>query len=181
MTSRRHVMGTILAIAALAIPATAQAAPSACQSSASMRPTQENITQVEQSVLCLVNAERTRRGLPRLKANDRLEDAAVKHSRDMVKRRFFAHDSPGGSSPSDRIKDAGYLKDARGWTVGENLAWGTGSYATPQRIVDGWMNSAGHKANILRSSFKEIGVGVALGAPGHNGGATYTTTFGARL
>ena len=183
MSRRRHLMPVIVAIAGLAATTTPAHAgsPSACQSS-HLAPDAENVRQVEQSVLCLLNAERTKRGLKRLKENDRLGRAADKHSKDMVGRGFFDHDSPGGTSPSDRIKDAGYLKGARGWSVGENIAYGTGSYATPREIVEGWMESPGHKRNILHSAFTEIGVGVALGAPGKSrNGATYTTTFGSRV
>jgi uncharacterized protein YkwD len=174
----RRLLVPVLALLALAAPA--QAAPSACQSS-HLRPSHENLRQVEQTVLCLLNAERTKRGLPRLRDDDKLGRAAAKHSKDMVSRDFFSHDSPGGTSPGDRVKRAGYLAGARGWSVGENIAWGTGSYATPQSIVRSWMNSAGHKRNILHRGFDEIGVGIALGAPGHEGGATYTTNFGSRL
>ena len=178
--SRRHLVPLIAAVAAVAAPSPAQANPTACQSS-HVSPSQENVLQVEQTVLCLVNAERTKRGLRSLRENARLEKAADRHSEDMVDRGFFAHDTPAGASPSDRIRSAGYLKGARGWSIAENIAYGTGSYATPQSIVKGWMNSAGHRRNILHRSFEEIGVGVALGAPGKGGnGATYTTTFGAR-
>ena len=180
MSSRRFLVPVIATIAVAFFAAPAAANPTACQSS-HLDPSSENVVQVEQSVLCLVNAERTRRGLPRLRENDRLENAADKHSRDMVSRNFFAHDTPAGSSPSDRIKSAGYLRGARGWSVGENIAYGTGRFATPQSIVKSWMNSAGHKRNILHRGFSEIGVGVALGAPGEaDRGATYTTTFGTR-
>ena len=169
------------ATAALVAAAPAHAAPSACQSS-HLRPSPQNLGQVEQATLCLLNRERASRGLPRLRDNGRLARAAAKHSKDMVRRDFFSHSSPGGSSPAARIKDAGYLRGARGWSVGENIAWGTGHLASPQETVESWMNSAGHKANILHRAFKEIGIGVALGAPGQGSdGATYTTNFGTRL
>ena len=82
----------------------------------------------------------------------------------------------------DRIRRAGYLKGARSWTVGENLAWGSRGRAAPQMITQSWMNSPGHRANILNSSFREIGIGVAHGAPVAVGGpaATYATEFGTR-
>lgn len=179
--SRRRLIPLVFALAALAAPASASANPTACQSS-HVDPSAENVRQVEQTVLCLLNAQRTKRGLPRLRDNNRLESAAAKHSRNMVTNGFFAHDTPAGSSPSDRIRQAGYLKGARGWSVGENIAYGTGSYATPQSIVEGWMESPGHRRNILHRAFEEIGVGVALGAPGSDRrGATYTTTFGSRV
>jgi uncharacterized protein YkwD len=176
---RSALAGALIALVATAAPAVA--APSACQSS-HLRPAQDNLVQVEQAVLCLLNAERTQRGLPRLKSNSRLGDAAEKHSRDMVRRDFFSHTSPAGTSPMARVKSTGYLKGSRGGSVGENIAWGTGSYASPQETVEGWMDSAGHKANILHRGFEEIGIGIAIGAPGQGGdGATYTTNFGARL
>ena len=66
------------------------------------------------------------------------------------------------------------------WTIGENIAWGSGALATPRAIVNGWMHSPGHRANILRASFRDIGIGIRLGAPGPglSGGATYVTDFG---
>jgi uncharacterized protein YkwD len=181
MPVRRALLAALTASLAAAAPAAAApAAPSACQSS-HLTPSAENVGQVERTVLCLVNAERTKRGLRRLRDNAKLGKAAAKHSRDMVRRSFFSHDSPGGTSPMARVKSAGYLAGARGYSVGENIAYGTGHYATPQSIVRNWMNSAGHKANILHRSYEEIGVGVALGAPGQGRrGATYTTNFGAR-
>jgi uncharacterized protein YkwD len=141
-----------------------------------------NASQLEHTILCLVNRERTKRGLSRLRSNGRLDRAARGHSRAMVQRRFFSHDSPGGASVLDRVKRRGY-RSSGGLMVGENIAWGSGSYATPAEIVDGWMHSSGHRANILHRAFEEIGVGVALGAPRPVQGqpaATYTTDFGTR-
>ncbi|HEV2061218.1 MAG TPA: CAP domain-containing protein, partial [Solirubrobacteraceae bacterium] len=145
-------------------------------------PAETGRAQLEDTVLCLVNRERTSRGLRRLRANGKLDRAARSHSRHMVRARFFSHDSPGGASVLERVKRRGY-RSARGLMVGENIAWGSGSYATPAEIVNGWMHSPGHRANILRGQFEEIGVGVAVGAPRAVNGmpaATYTTDFGSR-
>jgi hypothetical protein len=101
----------------------------------------------------------------------------------MVDQRFFDHVSPDGSTMLQRIKAAGWVAAPGSWTVGENIAWGSGSLATPVSIVDGWMHSAGHRANILNGSFAEIGIGIAAGAPrsGISGeAATYVTDFGSR-
>ncbi len=168
-----------LGVAAPAHAVDARKAQTACPAAAAA-PSAENLAQLERTTLCLVNLERTQRGLRSLKANGRLAKAADGHSADMVRRNFFSHDAPGGSTMSTRIKAAGYLSGARSYTFAENIAWGTGSYGTPISIVRSWMNSAGHKANILNRSFNEIGVGIAYGAPGQDGGATYTTNFGAR-
>jgi len=132
-------------------------------------------------VLCLVNRERTRRGLPRLSLDRRLSRAATKHSRDMVRRSYFDHVSPGGQTVRHRILRTGWLRGARGWTIGENLAWGSGDHAGAADTVRRWMRSPGHRANILNARFREIGIGIALGTPESEDGATYTTTFGARL
>ena len=96
----------------------------------------------------------------------------------MVKRRFFDHVSPGGGTMMDRIKAAGWAPSGS-WSAGENIAWGSGSLATPASIVNGWMHSAGHRANILNGSFSQIGIGIAAGAPqgGIRGGGTYVTDF----
>ena len=96
----------------------------------------------------------------------------------MVKQQFFAHDTPSGRSVVDRIKPTGYIRG--NWSLGENIAWGSGALATPRAIVNGWMHSTGHRENILRTKFKDIGIGVKLGAPqrGLSGGATYVTDFG---
>jgi uncharacterized protein YkwD len=88
----------------------------------------------------------------------------------------------GGGSFIDRIRRTGYLRHARRWTVGENLAWGTHRSSAPRAITTMWMNSPGHRANILSPSFREVGIGLALGAPGANGGsaAPYATEFGGK-
>ncbi|HEX2084514.1 MAG TPA: CAP domain-containing protein [Solirubrobacteraceae bacterium] len=178
---RRVLAGLPLALA-IALPAApAHAAPTAC-AAANSSPTEVSAPQLEHTVLCLVNRERTSRGLPRLRSNSKLDRAARSHSRNMVRRNFFSHDTPGGLSVLDRAKAHGY-RSGGGLIVGENIAWGSGSWSTPAEIVDGWMHSSGHRANILHRAFKEIGVGVALGAPRPVSGqpaATYTTDFGAR-
>ena len=82
----------------------------------------------------------------------------------------------------DRLTSTGYLGRVRSWLVGENLAWGSGSRSTPRETVVGWMNSPGHRHNMLNSRFREIGIGVVFSAPTKRSrvAATYTTTFGTR-
>lgn len=149
----------------------------ACASTAAT-PAGSNLSSISRSILCLLNGERAQAGLPRLRSNARLGRAARSMANLMVQRRFFAHDTPDGRSVVDRVRPTGYIRGA--WSLGENLAWGSGGLATPRAIVNGWMNSAGHRANILRGKFRDIGIGVKLGAPqqGLSGGATYVTDFG---
>jgi uncharacterized protein YkwD len=183
---------TLSVLAALAILATsaapasadqgpkAQSAVTACPAAA-MDPSRGNLRSLRRTTLCLLNRERSNHGLPRLRGNRRLHRSAARYSRDMVRRKFFSHVSPGGSSPTDRIKSSGYLRGAGAWAIGENLAWGGGSLASPLGTVRAWMNSPGHRANILSRNFREIGIGIALGAPARVGdAATYTTHFGRR-
>jgi uncharacterized protein YkwD len=134
------------------------------------------------ATLCTLNAQRERYGLRALQLDMRLSEAARRHALDMVRRDYFAHDSLGGGTFVDRIRRAGYLRGARSWTVGENLAWGRGSTSAPRAITEMWMNSPGHRANILYGSFREVGIGLAMGAPGAHGGpaATYATEFGTK-
>ena len=98
----------------------------------------------------------------------------------MVARSYFSHDGRNGSSFLGRIRATGYLSGAGEWLAGENLAWGTGSSATPRQIMRSWMASPGHRANILEHGYREIGIGISTGNPmRRNGaGATYGTEFG---
>jgi uncharacterized protein YkwD len=146
-----------------------------------VQPTPGNLAQVRAAVLCLHNRERAAHGLPALRENARLRRAAKSHSGDMVAREYFAHDSLGGPDMAERILGTGYAR-GRGWSLGENIAWGTGNLATAAEIQRAWMNSPGHRDNILRREFREIGIGVAVGAPvgGGDDGATYTADFGVR-
>ena len=131
------------------------------------------------AALCLVNRERAAAGLPALQSSPQLAAAAAAHSADMVGNRYFSHDSLDGRDLVDRIRAAGWSTTGS-WRVGENIAWGSGAYGTPRHIVESWMNSSGHRANILSPGFREAGSGVAPGAPQRTSmaGATYTMDFG---
>jgi len=172
------------ACAALAISPAAAAhadAPSDC-AGADLAPTAADVPQVEGATLCLLNAERTSRGLTPLRTNRRLRNSALAHSRDMVANHYFAHEDQSGRGPEDRIARAGYLPHYGPWVIGENIAWGTDYLSTPREIMRAWMNSPPHRHNILYSDFREIGIGVVLGVPDPSlgDGATYTTEFGAK-
>src|SRR3954447_15862309 len=146
-------------------------------------PSDSNQDQLNASILCLVNGERTDNGgLPPLTSNDLLAKAAVGMCQRMVTEHFFAHETPDGKSVVDRVDPTGYIPNSGDWVVGENLAWGSGSLLTPEAIVNGWMNSPGHKANILGPDYKDIGLAVAMGAPSTSltGGTVYVNDFGAK-
>src|SRR3954463_9608672 len=174
-------MPPIRRIAAAALSAAAVlAAPAAAQACAyeNANPNDISVQQAKQATLCLLNKERTSRGIRKLHDNSRLDLASRRHANDMSRRNYFDHGDFVG-----RIKAARYLRGARGYTLGENIAWGSWDYATPANIVDGWMHSAGHRANILNGRFHEIGLGVARGAPvgGQDRAGTYVTDFGTRF
>jgi uncharacterized protein YkwD len=137
---------------------------------------------IVRATLCALNHTRHHHGLHRLRLNKRLSRAARRHARDMARRNYFSHDTLGGGSFLDRIRRTGYLRGAHSWIVGENLAWGSKGYSRPQVIMRMWMNSPGHRANILNASFREIGIGLAYDAPVAHGGkpaCIYATDFGA--
>ena len=114
---------------------------------------------LEAEVVKIVNAERATAGCPALTTDDRLIAAARGHSADMAARNYFSHTTPEGVAFSTRITSAGYR-----WSgAGENIAKGQ---RTAADVMTSWMNSAGHKANILNCGFRNIGVGVAADAQG---------------
>ncbi|WP_381792217.1 CAP domain-containing protein [Streptomyces niveus] len=120
-------------------------------------------------VTTLVNSERSKAGCGPVSTSTQLDTAALRHSQDMAAKGYFDHNSPDGKDPGDRITAAGYQ-----WTTyGENIARGQ---QTAAQVMEGWMKSPGHRANILNCAFKEIGVGVHDGT----GGPWWTQAFGAR-
>ena len=169
---------------AFGMGSTAVAAADTCPD-AKMSPRGADIDRVRAAMLCLLNVERARRDLPSLRADDGLGEVATAYSEKMVRRRFFGHVCPDGSTVVSRVRSRtqyllGSLLD---WSLGENLAWGTGSRGTPRSIVRAWMRSAPHRRTILNRRFRDVGVGVATGAPRRTGGRaalTYTTEFGYR-
>src|SRR3954447_10480489 len=169
----RSAIAVALVAAGLAVPAQANAA---CTHKYD-NPNDVSLTVSKRATLCLLNKVRRSHGLRRLRENKRLSRASQRHANAMVRRRTFSHGDFVG-----RIKSAHYLNGARAWSVGENIAWGSYDYATPRSIVSSWMHSPGHRANILSSRFREIGIGIARGAPvpGMGNAATYATDFGAR-
>ena len=146
------------------------------------KPSAGNLPEVRAAVLCLHNRERSAHGLPPLRTHGKLRRAAQSHAGDMVEGRFFAHVSRSGADLVDRILKTGYAR-GQGWALGENIAWGTGNLATAAEIQRAWMESPGHRANILAHDFRDIGIGIVVGAPVNAGGlpsATYTADFGVR-
>jgi len=184
----RRLPASVLALAsllALLAPAAAPArprgsGPAAC-SSAHVAVHRATIARARDATLCLLNRARARHGLPPLRTNPKLARAARRHARDMVRRRYFSHDSLGGASAFDRILRTHYAPRRSSWWLGENIGWGSLSRSQPAALVRAWMHSPGHRANILSRRFREVGIGIAPGVPLRGqrlAGATYTTDFG---
>lgn len=113
----------------------------------------DRIERLETAVIALTNDERRRHGCDAVESNDKLHTAARGHSLDMAERDYFSHTTPEGDGPGDRATDAGYET----WGA-ENIAMG---YPNADAVMTGWMNSEGHRANILNCDLTEIGIGVA--------------------
>lgn len=121
-------------------------------------------------MLNAVNEEREARGLRSLVWCTNLADAAKAHAVDMARRDYFEHDSPEGMSPSDRARVSGY-----GSGAGENIAAG---YPSVTSVMNGWMRSPGHKANILDGSYRHFGYGVAEGSLDGSSALYWVQNFG---
>ncbi|MBQ9134231.1 MAG: SafA/ExsA family spore coat assembly protein [Clostridia bacterium] len=118
--------------------------------------TDSTVLNYEKEVVRLVNEIRAENGLPSLTYDWELSRVARYKSQDMKDNKYFSHTSPTYGSPFQMIKNFGITYRS----AGENIAKG---YATPQAVVNGWMNSSGHRANILNASFNRIGVGYVAG------------------
>lgn len=135
-------------------------------------PTQapSGLSAMEQEVLALVNSERAKNGLSALSWADDVAAVARAHSSDMINRGFFSHTNPDGESPFDRLKNNGISYR----TAAENIAYGQ---KTPADVMSAWMNSSGHRANILNKNVTELGVGAVKN---NNGTIYWTQVFVAR-
>jgi uncharacterized protein YkwD len=176
----------ILSVIALVAAWTVVTASSA--SAADCGPTGTEVTglsepQMESSIACLINQERSSYGLQAVSPNGDLRQAALSHSNEMISEGYFEHTSPAGLTFMDRIESTGYMHSARSWVVGENLVWGTGPRSTPEALVTAWMNSPPHRENLLRPNFSEIGIAAVPGTPESQSdltGVTVSSEYGYR-
>jgi uncharacterized protein YkwD len=179
----RAALTACLLAALVAFTGTTSTASAVTCHGADAKPAPPHLPKIKQATLCLINIQRTRRGLRTLKMNPRLERAAHGHSTEMAAENHFSHVSIAGLDLVDRLSNVGYVRPSSSWAVGENIGYGMGPYATPRQMFNGWMASPGHRANIMSRSFQEIGIGVVLGTPVPSRGlpgVTYTTDFGRR-
>lgn len=172
-TRRVGAEALILLVAAAAFSSPAAAADSHC-AHASVAPAHLSTDDATHALRCLINGVRRRHHLRAVRANGRLGVAARGHAGDMAGHDYFAHDSPGGSTMESRIRRSGYLRSVREWWLGEALAWGKARLGAPQAILRSLLASPPHRAILLDPGFRDLGIGVARGAPRGAGGGALT-------
>ncbi len=151
----------------IAIPASTVLAPPVSAATAN---------RVERRIVQLVNRERARYGLPAVRLNVHLVSAARFHSAEMLRFGYFDHSSIHPSRAWD-VRVRSYLYRS---VVGETLAWGTGTYATPARTVRMWMDSPPHRDVVLDARFRLVGIGRLIGRYSGTTGAMVTADFASR-
>jgi uncharacterized protein YkwD len=180
------LLGSVAVVAGLTMgSATAGARNTTCDG-ASATPASETTYELASTITCLINVERSEAGLVPLAVSAKLRQAAIVHAADMIAHRYLDHTGHDGSEPLQRARRAGYLKHVVSFSIGENLADGYGLAGTPASMVNDWMASPEHRANILNPRFRQIGAAVKRGMPSaqprsplNNGSATYSVLFGA--
>lgn len=150
----------------------------------SMLPSAANVGAVDAATLCLINRLRSAHGVRSLRANRELRHVASSQVDTMVRRDYFADDRPTGQTPLSLVAITRYPAHTAGFAVGQNIAWGTGLFSSPEHIVAEWMASPPHRAVILTSKYRDGGVAVEPALPGvlqkGSAGATYAMEFGVR-
>ena len=155
---RSGLLVMLVAALALSLGAGASASPSGKRTLSSST-TLTRATSLEELVLSEINTLRAAHGRQPLSPSAALSRAADRHSRSMALLGFFAHESRNGTPFWQRVKQY-YFANSATWTVGENLAMFGGITPNAQSIVTAWMGSPGHRANLLRSSYRDAGISI---------------------
>jgi uncharacterized protein YkwD len=170
-------------LAMFGTPSAGASRGSPCQG-ANLSPSAANAASVAAATLCLIDQVRAGYHMRQLRSNNDLRTLAASQVSDMVSWNYFADDRPGGLTPFSLVVGTRYSAHTRAISVGQNIGWGTGEYATPARMVAGWMASPPHRQVILTAVFQDAGVGVTPAVPHVLGrglsGATYAIEFAAR-
>ena len=168
----------------LAAPAPTARASADCPD-ADLVPAADNLHRVDAAVLCLINQERIGARLVPLKRSWRLDRSALFHSAEMVRYHFLGHEAPGRPTLLARIRGYGYFNGASNGIYAENVGAGPSSNGTPRALMQAWMASPGHRANLLYSRFRDVGIAAVLAPPdpaffADYPSTVYTTDFGRR-
>jgi uncharacterized protein YkwD len=175
----------LLAAAAALLGAPAATAGAACDD-ADLQADEQSIVRVRDAILCLVNERRAEAGRQPLRASRPLERSAMAHSRDMVAHGYLAHEADGHPTLYGRVRTAGYFDGAATALYSENIGVAPIGGATARALVDAWLGSPDHRANILHPMFGDLGVGSAFAAPDpafypRHDAIVITTDFGQRV
>jgi uncharacterized protein YkwD len=179
--------GGAFALAAFGCPLGLEASPAAAADcpDADLVPAADNLPRVDAAVLCLINQQRSSAGLVKLARSFRLDRSALFHSAEMVRFHFLAHEAPGRPTLLARIRGYGYFNGASNGIYAENVGAGPSSNGTARALMDAWMASPGHRANLLYPAFRDVGI-AAIPAPPDPAffadypSTVYTTDFGRR-
>ena len=176
-----------IALAGQADPIVASAgapAPAPCVGT-NLRPSARNVAAIDAATLCLVNRVRAAHRVPLLRSNRELGRVALSQVATMVRWNYFADIRPTGQTPLTLVAATRYPVRSAGVSIGQNIAWATGSDATPARVVAAWMASAPHRRVMLEGGFRDAGVAATPRVPAVKGrgghGATYAIEFGLRF
>jgi uncharacterized protein YkwD len=177
----RLAAAMVAALMVLAMSSTNASASAACPGD-EVPPTEATAYDSVMTLVCDINEFRARDGLRPLSWDWRLWYGAQNHAADMAARHYLAHVSPEGHGLADRVSPTGYIPPAAGWTLSENLAFGTMMLSSPLAITVGWLNSEVHRENMLDPDVDNVGVGLGFGpiADGGQAGIIYVADFGHR-
>lgn len=167
----------------VALPRASRASSPGCVG-AYLRPNGTNAAAIGAATLCLIDQVRASRGLRTLRPNPALRGVAAGQAYGMLRWNYFADVRPSGQTPMGLVSGTAYRRHAAHLAVGQNIAWGTGSFATPAHIVAEWMASPPHRQIMLTSVYRDAGVGVTAALPSvlraGSHGSVYVVEFGAR-
>lgn len=176
-------LASIASASTSALPASAKAKPRSC-AHANLLPNRTDVASIDAATLCLIDQVRAAHRLRPLHANHELQAVATTQVSDMVHWNYFADNRPPSQTPATLIEATPYGAHASSLVTGQNIAWGTGVYATPAHVVTAWMRSPPHREIILTPDYRDAGVSATAAVPSvvENGvaGATYAVEFGAR-
>ncbi len=170
--------GLLALLAVLAIGGAAtNAAAATCRHADDTHAT-ASLKDLKRAIFCLVNDKRHDRGKHQLDRNGKLDQAAGRHTRQMLKKDCFQDKCPGEPGLGGRIRETGYLQGATRWHYSESF----GCESTPKQMVHAWMGTPFHRRNILKSKYRDIGVGAGKGVPhgscnNNNALTTFTAVF----
>ena len=177
----RLAAAMVAGLMVLAMSSTNASASAACPGD-EVPPTEATAYDSVMTLMCDINEFRARDGLRPLSWDWRLWYGAQNHAADMAARHYLAHVSPEGHGLADRIAPTGYIPPAAGWTLSENLGFGTMMLSSPLAIAVGWLNSEVHRENMLDPDVDNVGIGLGFGpvADGGQSGIIYVADFGHR-